>query len=221
MLTDWLDRYEGPDKAPNAETTNALSKEIKRQLRLDEWTSAGFVGVSEQLRRTRNLEAKVDWIRATTIFAIPVRIGHLRLYDRGIRFVPNSKSEITIITSPKYVVASTFPAYASREDLLRDGQERLTIPLEFSRLDQPEFRIAVLNPLLRWPLGPRIGSFSLWSGIQWILLAVCAVFSDQIKEKLLKPIVAPLFPSRKQYDKEEAQRKDEPQYKDEAQGEDA
>ena len=207
LLTEWLDRYSDPDEAPQAERTNALSEEIKQKLQLDEWTSAGFVGPSEQFRRDRNLEGKLDWSRATTIIAIPIRIGHLRLYDRGIRFVPDSKSEITI-TSPKYVVASTFPAHTSKQDVLRGAQERLTVPLDFSRLDQPEFRIAVLHPLLRWPLGPKIGSFSLWSGIQWILLAMCAVFSEQIKEKLLKPIVAPLLPSKKEKDKDEAQGKD-------------
>lgn len=207
LLTGWLNHYLSPDEAPNNEASSAFSEEVKRQLRLDEWESAGFVGSSEQFRRTRNLEATVGWFRATIILAIPIRIGQLRLFKFGIRFVPDSKSAITI-TSPKYVVALTFPAYASRVDVLRDLKERLTIPLKFSRLEQPEFRIAVLSPLLRWPLGPKIGSLSLWSSVEWILLVVCAVFSDQIKEKLLKPIVAPLFPSKKQNDKDEAQGQD-------------
>jgi len=81
--------------------------------------------------------------------------------------------------------------------LLRDGQERISVRWQVSRLDQPELRIAVLNPLLRWPLGPKIGTFSLWNGIQWILLLVCAVCSDMIKEKLLKPIIARWFPMSK------------------------
>lgn len=203
LMAELLYLYSDPDEVSNTDTSDALAVKIKRQLQLYEWTSVGFVGASEQLRRDRNLEAKLDWISATTILAIPIRIGYLQLYDREIRFVPDSKSEITI-TSPKHVVASTFPAYTSRQDVLRDGQERLTIPLEFARLDQPEFKIAVLNPLLRWPLGPKIGAFSLWSSIQWILLAICAVFSDQIKEKILKPIVAPLFRPKKENDKDEA-----------------
>lgn len=206
LRTDWLNRYPSPDEASNNQTSAGFSEEIRQHLQLEEWDLSGFVGSSEQFRRTRDFEATANWFRATTTFAIPIEIGQLRLYDSLIRLVPDSKSTITI-TSPKYVVASTFPAYSSRVDVLRDGQEKLTIPLKFSRFEQPEFRLAMLSPLLRWPLGPKIGSFSLWSVVQWFLLAVCAIFSEQIKEKLLKPIIAPLFPSKKQNDKDEAQRK--------------
>ena len=194
-----------PNRDPNL-INGALAREIRQQLQLQEWELSGFFGLSDQFRRTRHFEATADWFRATTTFPIPIGIGQLRLDDSLIRLVPDSKSTITI-TSPKYVVASTFPAYSSRVDVLRDGQERLTIPLEFSRLERSQLRLAMLSPLLRWPLGPNIGTVSLWSGIQWFLLAVCAIFSNQIKEKLLKPIIAPLFQSKKRNDKEEVQRK--------------
>jgi hypothetical protein len=193
----WRNRYPSLDEATNNEISAVFPKTILQKLRLEEWKTSGFVGTATQFRRTREFAATVNWFSATTAFAIPIEI---QTHNSLIHLVPDQKSTITII-SPKYVIASTFPAYSSRVDILSDDQERLTIPLEFSRLEQPELRIAILSPLLRWPLGPKIGSFSLWSTVQWFFLAVCAIFSGQIKEKLLKPIIAPIFPSKKQYDK--------------------
>jgi hypothetical protein len=81
------------------------------------------------------------------------------------------------------VVASTFPPPSSRVDVLRNDEEKLTISLNFSRLEQQELRIELLSPLLQWRFGPKLGELSLWSGVEWVFLAVCFVFSEQIKDR--------------------------------------
>jgi hypothetical protein len=208
----WQVREEFLASDQDSLSDHSVSKaEVRQVLRQEGWESSGFVGSSEQFQRTRDFEAVPHLFPATTTLEIPIEIVHALFPASRIRFVPDSKST-AIITSPKYVVASTFPACSSRSEVLHGGREKLTVPLAFSRLEQPVLRLALLSPLLRWPLGPRIGSLSLWSGVQWLLLAVCAVFSGQIKEKLLKPILARLFSSKKattskKNDKEETQEK--------------
>ena len=198
--TEWLnifqDRHSGIDEASKNEMNAIFSERLTQNLEREKWENSGFVGAKTQFRRTREFQAPAKRFSATTRLVIPIKISESWVYNSLIRLVPDAKSTV-VITSPKYIVASTFPAHSSRVDALGDDQERLAIPLAFSRLEQPEVRIAILSPLLRWPLGPKIGSFSLWSAVQWLLLGLCAVFSEQIKEKWLKPMAALLFSSKK------------------------
>lgn len=190
----WLHVMRDPKPQLSSRLTTELAQLGAHELAKQNWIPKGLTGSFQRFERSRKVLAPARWFPATTTVTVSTKIATIQL-GRAVRLIPDRNSKV-VIRSSKYAIGSTFPPYSTREDVLGSDEERMTVPLTLSRLEEQELRLELLSPLLRWRFGPQIGRLSLWSGIEWVLLAVCFVFSEQIKENILKPPIARLIRRR-------------------------
>jgi hypothetical protein len=153
------------------------------------WPYTGAEGSSDRFERSREVHVSARWVLATTSVTIPVDIGTLAFPKAQIELRPSDGSQV-VVDSPSYTVAATVPPCTDKHDT--HPGEQLTVPIGWLPGRGIGFKLVVLSPLLRWALGPQVARLSLWWGGKWLVLAVCFVFSEQIREKLLRPAIAPL-----------------------------
>lgn len=151
------------------------------------WNDGGAVDDSRLFTRKRTQPAITRWmsVRTTNVITLPeIRYRYLIL-----RPTANSK---LVLVAPKYTVGKTRPSYVSRSDLPGDS-EVLTIPTDFQVENVPRLEVELLSPLLRSELGNELVQASIWTPVKWILLALCAIFGDQIRRGILIPLVKKTF----------------------------
>ena len=133
-------------------------------------------------------EAKGSRLTITTVNALSFE-RDLHCGDYLFEIPANSQ---TMIFAPKYAIAKTFPD-SNRSEILGQERQRFAMPLAFGYGESPVVRFEVINPLLRnWICA------SLLDGLFWVPLAglwaiACAVFAEQIKGKMVVPVMKWIF----------------------------
>ncbi len=161
------------------------------------WQSAGFIDGRIRLIHTRRRAAPSRWFPSRTVSPIYLNFPYyLHVYENGmyheddiniyLDYRENAKLDLRV---PKYTIASTYPPLSQRADLLDGEMENITVPVN----DESEVRVAILSPLLRWRFGPTVSELSAWSGLKWLILALCFVLSEEIKKTVLAPPVKRLL----------------------------
>ena len=98
-----------------------------------------------------------------------------------------------VLSIPKYMVVKTFPGASSRDELLLGENERRVVRLDVLPVETPTLQLDVASPLARNKIGSLIVKGTIWKPLNWIFLAFCGIFSEQIKKGLFVPIVERLF----------------------------
>ncbi|MCJ7458666.1 MAG: hypothetical protein MUP17_06725 [candidate division Zixibacteria bacterium] len=152
------------------------------------WNSSGVIDGKLRFTKQRKQLALSRWFpfyKTDSIFIPTIKFLHLFL-------IPDDESRVTFDV-PHDMIAITYPCYSSRVDLLKDNKEQLTIPINDASESGVTIRIKVLSPLLRNKVGKTLIKASIWSPIKWIILALCAIFAEQIKKGILIPLVRSIF----------------------------
>jgi hypothetical protein len=95
-------------------------------------------------------------------------------------------STITLVAR-RHVLGKTDPEPKSRTEGLTGDTESIVIPVE-SSWDRPlSFQLQGVTPILRNAVGNFLLSVASWEPLKWVLLAICGIFSEQIKKSLSVP----------------------------------
>lgn len=170
-------------------------EEIQDSLFSQGWETAGVINEKTVLTLQREQQASVRWFpfHTTNLISMP------KLKYSDFILLPNDDSYV-VLDAPKHMVAITYPYYFLRVDLLQENKEQFTIPLSqrtillsLGSTDRFTIRIQVLNPLFHHRIIRAIVQAVVWPPLKWILLALCAVFAEQIKRDILAPTVKKIF----------------------------
>ena len=143
---------------------------------------------SVSLTRSRVEDLSVSLTSRTSVVRLEVpRVE----YDGPVLWArPGSRIDLDL---PRHFVAATFPPAESTVDLLDPrGLERTRVPVTVAAGDDREVRIQVLHPALRNPVGESLTQASLLAPVKWAVLALVAIFAEQIKARLLLPLARTL-----------------------------
>lgn len=136
------------------------------------------------LTRTRTVEADMSLLRMSSIVVLEVpRVSYLGLI---LWARPGSRVELDL---PRHFLVTTFPPLESTVDLVdARRRERTSIPVTMAAGDPREIRLKVLHPLLRHGVGESLTRASILAPVKWAVLALMAIFAEQIKRRLLVPL---------------------------------
>jgi hypothetical protein len=140
--------------------------------------------------KTRSKPAESKWVPVHTPNAIDLPLVSRQF--SVLHLEPNS-STIHLIT-PKYAIGKTYPPYVSRNDLLQNDKEELSINVHTYDESFPSVRIELLSPLLQNEPGWALSRASSWEPFKWIILLLAGIFNDEIKA-IATPVVRKLFPA--------------------------
>jgi hypothetical protein len=169
--------------SPDLEAPEGLRPEEGRFFVPEGWEGE-LVRDSVVLTRTRTVEADISLLRMSSIVALDVpRVSYLGLV---LWARPGSRVELDL---PRHFLVTTFPPLESTVDLVDARRwERTSIPVTIAAGDSREIRLKVLHPLLRHGVGESVTRASILAPVKWAVLALVAIFAEQIKRRLLVPL---------------------------------
>lgn len=167
------------------------------------WIPIGMLDDHLWFGRDRALHTPIPFFPLKSVIDIP--LPHNHCLDTVI--TPNSDSFIHLI-SPECMVITTSPppertskdeiAKLETSDILVQKIIRPDDDREETDKRQLMVRVAVLSPLLQFPLVASVVKVSLWEPLKWFALGLCAAFGDKIKEQIWSPLAGiMLLPLRK------------------------
>lgn len=138
-------------------------------------------------RRETHQRISVRWFPLTTA---------ARISFPNMSCVPSlraSRESKLSIYFPKYVVKNVFPHPDQRDEEVVGDRERIVVPVVFAGDEPPSVQIELMSVLVRNRAGMAVLDGAAWEPLKWILLALCAIFGEQIKTSVLIPSVRGLF----------------------------
>ncbi len=162
--------------------------ELARILSSCGWEQQGTVDSTLHMVQLRTIQLRTRWLPLHTIKDISLPV----MSCQSICLNLDSASR-AVLNIPKYMVVRTFPAISSRNEMLLGENERLVLPLDLSPGETAAVQLEVASPLARNKLGSLILKGAIWKPLNWIFLAFCGIFSEQIKKGLLIPAAKFVF----------------------------
>lgn len=152
------------------------------------WEESGRINGKLRFTKQRKHPVSMSVFRLYTVDTLFIPVIK---YDQYL-LTPNDESQV-ILDVPKLTVANTYPLYSSRVDILRHNREQLTIPIARTSQGGYIIRTRLLHPLLSNKVGQIIIRTLFWSPFKWVILAICAIFAEQIRKGILIPFVKRVF----------------------------
>lgn len=144
--------------------------------------SASQIGANTAFTRPRQVQAAARLFPLSTLRRLPVVPPSTIALPNGrqLSFAPGERSQLTLTTGA-HVVGITSPgglriATATGETFQID----LTAPIG----EQVDVQTQLLSPLIRNEAGAMLGRLSAGEVVKWLILAIAAVFADEIKQLL-------------------------------------
>ena len=108
--------------------------------------------------------------------------------ERGsIQEPPLPEGQPPYAAYPRYFIGKTDPKPNTRAEALTGHTETIVIPLESTWDKPPSSQFEIVSPIFRNGVGNYLLGGASWEPLKWVLLAICGIFSEQIKKSLLVP----------------------------------
>src|SRR6266508_3598592 len=155
------------------------------KLGLQGWSS-NQVGTSIVFTRPRRVLARARLFPLSTVRSLPVLPPNMVVLPNGRRlyFAPAQHSKLTLATGP-HVIGITTPAGIRTATV---AGETFQIDLSTPVGEQVDVQTQLLSPLIRNEPGAMLGRLTAGELLKWVVLAIGAIFADEIKQ-LLRDLV--------------------------------
>lgn len=171
---------------------NAEQRWLADGLREYGWTSGPAAAEGHVFYRERTAEVRQPWYAVRTDNRIPV-LSPARDLPSSWTVYPYGT---LVLQVPRRLVGATKPEATRREPAEQGAAEAVCLPFEFPLLSQAEGRpfvqVEVIHTLLRNPVVAGIRQLAGMPIINWLLAALCGVFQERLRERLVRPLVARL-----------------------------
>ena len=124
----------------------------------------------------------------TTVNAISIE-DDLHCGETRFEIPPNSQ---TLLFASEYSITKTYPDSTSVE-IPGEERQRFLIPLIYAYGESPIVRVEVVNALLRNWLCAQLLAGVFWAPLAGLWTVFCMVFADQIKGKVVVPVMKWIF----------------------------
>jgi hypothetical protein len=151
---------------------------------LGNWVVEGFRDERLLLRRNRISHQRARLFPFTTI--IELGGSWFKSYEE---FVVGDRDSRFVIEAPVGMISRTDPAFSKREQALEGDFETFVAPLAGESPAGFGLTLRLISPLLDNVVMGWLTWLVTWPPLKWALFLLFAVFSDQIKERLLNPLV--------------------------------
>jgi hypothetical protein len=174
------------------------------------WSLGPVIDGNPTFDRQTTLQIRTPIFGAATV-EVPIDLGEVDLYSYSHRgtpiLFPRSGSTFAVIAR-KGAIAATYPASASRSDLLRDHLEQTVINVSF---DNSSVRLAILSPILQNQAGIIAYQIIAWGPLPWVTGSVTLVIIGAFGRRLtdwLDQILKQAVPWRRKKKTQPRHRKD-------------
>jgi len=172
-------------------------KKAIQELTLSGWKIKKQQGDMVLLERTREQKVLARWLPFYTVNKI--YLPEIKYVDKALSpFSSNITAPYArfIIDAPKNLIGLVYPSHNSREDMLENKKERITVllsPIAVVPEEKYVLRLQVLSPLIRNNIGMSIIKILFYLPLKWLAFVLCVIFGEQIRKMVLVPLVKRIF----------------------------